>query len=99
MRACFGSYLTLGSGKTWHWAPGPGDSWSVGADLPPSFAKDLREYWPAKHEFQKLIEEERVALNGTAVRVLHLATTTLPPPQPYFLVHTEKVPGSFISAQ
>ena len=48
-------YLVVGAGKLWHWAPGPGESWS----------DDVARFWPDSGEYQKMIRYERALQNAT----------------------------------
>ena len=48
-------YLVLGAGKLWHWAPGPGASWS----------EDVAAMWPDSKVYQTMIRHERALQNAT----------------------------------
>jgi hypothetical protein len=48
-------YNVIGAGKIWHWAPGPGESWS----------DDVAEFWPDSKDYQTLIRHERALQNAT----------------------------------
>ena len=48
-------YLVLGAGKLWHWAPGPGASWS----------DDVAAMWPDSKVYQTMIRHERALQNAT----------------------------------